>query len=289
MSAREPTVSIVIPCWNAEDQTLRCLEAVDALTYSNQHPIVVDNGSQLSSFRRLECGAKRAELIRLEKNCGFSAAVNRGIQRAFQVGAVYVWLLNNDTVVAPDSLSALIAHAEADPRIGAVGSVLDEGDTLAYGAHVNLWSGYATHARQMPKLAPDYLIGASLLVRARALQDVGTFDEGYFLYWEDADFSFRLRDAGWSLAIAADSTVQHRAHGSLAFDDPFRDFYYTRSSIRFLRRHARWPMVPTVLLTARRFASRLLHCRWGNAGAILRAIGARGTPHRWQTEVSENR
>jgi GT2 family glycosyltransferase len=287
MTMHEPTVGIVVPCWNDEDQTLRCLKALGALTYANHRVIVVDNGSSSSSFQRLASAASPAKLIRLDNNRGFSGAVNQGVQQALEIPAAYVWVLNNDAVVAPDSLSALVAQAEADATLGAVGSVLDEGDALVYGGHLNLWSGYATHVRRrMPSAAPDYLIGASLLIRAQALHDVGPFDEGYFLYWEDADFSLRLRRAGWKLAIAADSNVQHHGHGSMAFNDPIRDFHYTRSSLRFLRRHARWPLVATTLLTARRLASRVRYRRWANAGAILRAVGVRDAQQRPRSDQS---
>ena len=118
----------------------------------------------------------------------------------------------------------------------------------------------------------DYLIGASLLLRARALRQAGLLDEGYFLYWEDVELSFRLRAAGWRLAVAVDSTVEHRGTRPLAFAEPMRDFHYTRSSMRFLRDHARLPWLAGLLLTGRRIASRVRYRRWANLGAIARAL-----------------
>ncbi len=272
MDVSEPAVAVVVPCWNHEDETLRCLDALDAINYRNRRLIFVDNASEADGFARLLRGAAHVELVRFDRNRGFSAAVNEGIRRALQYGVDYVWILNSDAVVDADSLSALIALAESEPTLGAVGSVLDEGDALVYGANVSLWNGYSAHVRAADAPRPDYLIGASVLVRSRSLRDVGGFDEGYFLYWEDADFSFWLRNAGWGLAVAAASKVTHRGRGALAFCDPMRDFHYTRSSVRFLGRHARWPRSAATILTARRFASRLRYRRWANAGAILRAL-----------------
>lgn len=271
-----PRVAIVVPCWNHEQDTLDCLERLAALDYPNYQVVVVDNGSEESSFRALGLAAHGVTLLRLNANRGFSGGINAGIRWALEQNVNYIWLLNNDAIAFPDALSALVARAESDPTIGAVGSLLYEGDRLICGARLNLWTGCTHHLEERISDAEiDYLIGASLLVRATVWPGIGLLDEGYFLYWEDADFSFRLRRAGWRLTVTDEAIVRHHGSRPLAFADPMRDFHYTCSSLRFLQRYAPVPSIPMTILTTRRLASRLYHRRWQNARAIVRALGHR--------------
>jgi GT2 family glycosyltransferase len=110
-------------------------------------------------------------------------------------------------------------------------------------------------------------VGASLLLRWRALRDVGLLDERYFVYWEDTDLSFRLRAAGWGLAVAEGSVVRHHGNSSLGFQSPAWDRAFTASSIVFFRRHARLPWAPILVSVSGRMARRASRGRWRNARA----------------------
>src|SRR5215472_473937 len=111
------------------------------------------------------------------------------------------------------SLSAMVAVAEGDAKIGAVGSVIyyhdDPGCIQAWGGgHVDLWWGRVKHLTSpVPCNQLHYITGTSLLVRTAAIHQVGPLDRSFFMYWEDAEFSFRLRKGGWNLAVAAGSQI----------------------------------------------------------------------------------
>jgi hypothetical protein len=120
----------------------------------------------------------------------------------------------------------------------------------------------------------DYLQGASVLLRCAALREVGTLDEGFFLYWEDADLCFRLRRAGWRLAVASGAQVEHAGYGSLRFQSPEWDYHFTASSVRFFRRHASLPLIPIVVSASGRLLRRALHGRWANVRAVAAGLHA---------------
>lgn len=111
-----------------------------------------------------------------------------------------------------------------------------------------------------------------MLLRRNALDDVGLFDEAlFFMYWEDTDMGFRLRQAGWQLAVAADSRVWHKQSASLGLGSPVLDAYATRSCVRFLRRHAPVPKLSVALMLVRMLAKRVLVGRPDRLGAVWRA------------------
>ena len=108
---------------------------------------------------------------------------------------------------------------------------------------------------------------ASVLLRCSALRAVGPLDEGFFLYWEDVDLSFRLRRAGWHITVAGDAVVEHPGHASLRFQSPEWDYHYTASSVRFFRRHAALPLLPIAASAGGRLVKRALRGRWGNVSS----------------------
>jgi GT2 family glycosyltransferase len=286
MSAR-PQVTAVVVDWNGATFTRACVVALAAIREPALQTIVVDNGSaDPDALRALEA-PPAVRVLRLARNLGFAGGSNAGIRVACAEGADWIWLLNNDAEPHPDALSAMVTAGESDPRVGAVGCVLDEGGaggpaTIHGGGRVSFWSGLPRHhARRVPIAHVDYLRGASLLVRRRALAATGLLDEGFFLYWEDADLCFRLRAHGFALAVCEDAVVRHAGHGSLAFRSPEWDRHFTCSSVRFFRRHAALPAWPIAVSAGGRLVRRLAVGRWANARAVwdgLRAGIAAGAP-----------
>lgn len=273
-----PRVSIVTLNWRGVEDTLSCLESLRDLAYPNFFVLVVDNGSGDDSVVRIADRYPDLDLLETGANLGFAGGCNVGIRRALEQGADYVWLLNSDTWVDPRALDALVACAEQDPRLGAVGSVIrDQGEpehVLAWGGGwVDLRFGRPSHA-----LSPvagrdlDYLTGASLLLRACALQDVGLLDEQFFLYWEETDLCFRLRARGWKLGVAEDSRVWHRGPGATRRRLRQKDRHFNHSAVRFLFRYAPHPWIATLTGGALRFGKRLLRGEFGRARAVLRGL-----------------
>jgi hypothetical protein len=116
----------------------------------------------------------------------------------------------------------------------------------------------------------DYLTGASLLLRARALAEVGLLDERFFLYWEETDLCFRLRAQGWRLGVAPDSRVWHRAPGASLRRLRQKDRHFNASAVRFLFRYAPHPWIAVLTGGALRLGKRLARGEFGRARAVLR-------------------
>jgi len=111
-----------------------------------------------------------------------------------------------------------------------------------------------------------------MLLRCRALQQVGLFDDiRFFMYWEDTDLGFRLRQAGWQLAVCEDARIYHQQSASLGTGSLLLDEYATRSCIRFLRRHAPVPAVSVLLAMLRLMAKRVLIGRPDRLRAVWKA------------------
>lgn len=273
-------VWVVIVNWNGADDTIGCIGSLVAAGFPVSRVVVVDNGSTDASVARLRAACSGTSVIDTGTNGGFAAGCNLGIAAARQSGAAWVWLLNNDARVEPDTLPSLLRCAATDDRIAAVGAVIVSPDGhLGVEAWGGGWIddrvGRAGHYRERPPRGHvDYLVGASLLLRVAALDGERPLDDGFFLYWEDGDLCRRLRAGGWRLAVAEDARVRHRAHGSLAASNPWFDYHYNASAVRFFRRHASYPIAPILIGAAARCCRRLVRGEWRRAAAVWRGTRA---------------
>nr|WP_295772465.1 glycosyltransferase family 2 protein [Rhodoferax sp.] len=267
-------VAIIVLNWNGWQDTLACIASLQMLNSADFSILLVDNGSTDGSVEQFKRVLPAIKVLQTGANLGFGGGCNVGIRHALACGAEYVWLVNSDATVDRGALSALVQLADGNPAVGAVGSVLFDSDAptrvqLWGGGRVNLWLGRSNH-----RLAPghiDFVSGASLLLRRAALEQVGLFDSAqFFMYWEDTDLGFRLHQAGWQLAVAADSKIWHKQSASLGLGNPLLDEYATRSCVRFLRRHAPVPFVSVCLMLIRMVAKRVLVGRPDRLTAVIR-------------------
>ena len=259
-----PRVLISLINWNDHDDTARALASLRGLSFRDVRILVLDNGSTDDSLHRLRAQFPDVEYLPLPANLGFGAANNHALRRAQDSGIPYVWLLNNDTETDPDTLTAMVRALDGDPRLGAVGCVIRD---LRPPHAIQAWGG----GRIIPWLAivrcnraaqppPDYLTGASLLLRMDALREIGLFDEAFFLYWEDVDICYRLRRGGWGLAVAP-VVVRHQGSSTTGRDPRQRSFHTARSYVLFLVRHERLPGLKSLVAIAFQSLLKLLRGR----------------------------
>jgi GT2 family glycosyltransferase len=264
--------------WNGWRDTLACLAALRKVTYEKLSIIVVDNASSDESVVRIREAAPEALLLESGSNLGFAGGNNVGIRHALSGKVDYIWLLNNDTEPRPTALAELVAKAASNPRMGEIGSVLlyahDPTRVQAWGGgRVSLWTGRSEHA-----LCPQddgwfqYITAASVLLPRAALDEVGLLDEGFFLYWEDGDLSFRLRSRGWQLGVAAESIVLHKEHASTGRNRRLIDRYVVSSGIRFLHKHSPAPWISIALFLSLRICKRLLTGQFSRLGDVTGGI-----------------
>jgi GT2 family glycosyltransferase len=206
----------------------------------------------------------RLVLVRTGGNLGYAGGNNVGLRYALARGFDAVWLLNNDTVVRPDTLAPMVEEMRRDPRVGIVGSTLlyyhDPATVQARGgARYNPWLALPRHlgAGQPAGLAVDaaeverrlaYVTGASMLVSSSFLREVGLMSEDYFLYFEEIDWA--TRGAGrFRMAYAPESVVFHREGGTIGAragrKTALADYHFMRNRILYTRKY-RPAALPTV-------------------------------------------
>ena len=232
-------------------------------------------------------------LIDNEANLGFAAGNNVGLRYIEARGdAAYVWLLNNDTVVEHDALRRLVEHAHREPGIGMWGSMLlyyhQPTKVQAWGgARYDAMRGIASHlgvmhdANEIPDVGAvqaemAYVVGASLLVTRKFLDDVGLMTEDYFLYYEEHDWARRAHGR-FGLGFALDSIVYHKEGSSVGSSHtrmPSRlslSFQYG-NRLKFIRRHYTWHLVTCWLRMLFEMLVFIKRGQFAAAGIVTRAI-----------------
>lgn len=248
-----PRLVVVTLNWNGADDTIACLESIEACRSDSIEVIVVDNGSDDDDVMRVVQAtfSKRwVTLVRNPENLGFTGGSNVGIAIALERGAAAVMLLNNDARVEPGAFEVLLDHLDENPEAGLVSPlILDE-----FGERI--WAAGGVRARRevVCRLGaarrpvadapaqpfPAYaLIGCAIVVRAAVLRSVGFLDNDYFAYLEDVDYSVRARKGGWRLDVVPAARVRHRVSGASGGGyTPMRSYLLGRGTALFIRKQA---------------------------------------------------
>jgi hypothetical protein len=228
----------------------------------NYEIMVVDNGSTDGSAQSLAQEFPQITVLSQNRNLGFAAGCNVGMRHALAKGAEYILLLNNDTYVARDFLSELLSRMEADDKTAVVCSKIyfgNHADLLWYaGGDFSPWAGTSKH-RGYKKIDRGQFdgrqeitasTGCAMLVRSKAVREVGLFDEQFWSYAEDLDWSLRFLKLGYRLAFAPKARVWHydgttsvRSMG--LGSHAIKQFYSTRNMVFVARKHLHWWQVPS--------------------------------------------
>ncbi len=243
-----PSVVIVVLNWNNAVDTLSCLESLSKICYPNSSTIVVDNGSTDSSVMSIYSHYPDIKVLETGANLGYAEGNNFGIQHALNTDPGYLFVLNNDVCVAPDTLCHLISTAERFPNAAFLGPKvfhLQKPDYIqsAGGELDSLWRsrqrGLDTRDTGQFELLEevDYVIGAAFLVRSDVLKDVGLLDPDFFLYREDVDWCMRARHLGYQILYVPQARVWHRSHHVRGNELPRITYYMTRNSLMLLAKH----------------------------------------------------
>lgn len=258
-------IAIVLINWNGKQDTIECIQSLSALEMRNHDVdiVVVDNGSDDDSATSIPKKFPHVKLVRLDQNTGFTGGCNAGIQKSMQIGAEYVWLLNNDTTVHTDALYKLV-ETFAKHDIGIVGSKIyfskgheyhkdrytksQQGKVIWYAGGMIDWNNvYASHRGvdevdqgQYDELEETmFVTGCSMMISKSLIQDIGLFDERFFLYLEDVEYCMRAKRNGYKVVYNPSSMVWHKnAQSSDGPGNKTHDYYLTRNRILFGMKYA---------------------------------------------------
>ncbi|MEK6921881.1 MAG: glycosyltransferase [Nanoarchaeota archaeon] len=250
----EPAVSIIILNWNGREETKKCLDSLKKIQYHNYNVILVDNGSKDGSAEYFERHYPHVELIKHKENLGFTGGVNRGILVALKKKETeYIFLLNNDCIVDPLFLKELVVVGEEATENGIIGPKL-----YYYSLPHLIWSAGGTYIPWLgkprvrginkedtpefnKKCKVDWMTGCTLIKKS-VFDKIGLFDEDYFSNYEDVDFSFRARNAGFSIYYVPTSLIYHKvAKDWGGVDNPLYIYYQTRNNLLFIKKNIQFP------------------------------------------------
>jgi hypothetical protein len=245
-----PALSIVLVCWNNKAYLDPCLKSLYDTGLKNSFDIiVVDNGSTDGSQQMLRDKYPEVKTIQNGGNVGLAKASNQGINAT---AGRYVLLLNNDTIVDGSSFDAMIDFLDQNPKVGAVGGKLLNGDGSIQTCYNNFSTlqeeflittrlgklirrSYPAITEEKNVRSVDWLSSACLMVRRSALDDVGLLDEGYFIYGDEADLQYRLKKAGWGIYFLPHVTTVH--FGGRSMDRWKRRAKVYRGKMLFYQKH----------------------------------------------------
>lgn len=243
------SVAIILLSYGRAVDTIECIRSLERSTYADREIIVVDNASPDGAADAVASACPGITLIRNERNLGFAEGNNVGIRAALARGAAAVLILNNDTVADPAMLGRLVDTATAHPAAGVIGPKIfyaSAPTTLWFaGGTLHVPSAATSHmglgmrdagAFNRP-MACSFITGCAMLVPAEVWQRIGLFDARYFAYLEDADFCYRVRNAGYELRYEPSAILYHKVSTTTAWDSPTYIYLNLRNKILFLRKH----------------------------------------------------
>ena len=285
-----PKVSIVILNWNNAPDTLECLASVAKLRYENYGVVVVDNGSTDGSVAAIRDQYPGVAILENSENLGYAEGNNVGIQYALEMGADYVFVLNDDALVDPDTLSGLVAAATAHPDAGFLGPKVYHRENpqliqSAGGMFNKYWESRYRGMDQVERgqfeelMDVDFVCGCAVLASRQVIEQIGLLDPRFFLYREDVDWCYRATRAGFRVLYIPSAKAWHRSPHIREAELPRTTYYINRNALLFLAKNGLGPAeIAKVLICRqlRRLLSWTIKPKWQHKrqdrDALLRGI-----------------
>lgn len=251
----QPRLSAVVVSYNTRDDLLRCLSSLREHAGVPCEITVVDNASADGSAEAVRGAFPDAQLIENPVNLGFARACNQGLRAS---SSPFVLLLNSDAQVLGGAVALLLGILEERPDVGLVGPRTRSADgaiQVSFGPDLTPMAEWGQRRlvrgvrRREPRALervealaarehePDWLSGSCLLARRQALEAVGGFDEGFFLYEEDVDLCVRVRKAGWRILFTPRAEIVHHLGRSMAQAGHWARLEYHKSHLLYYRKH----------------------------------------------------
>ena len=274
-------VSIVIVNWNTRELLGNCLASIYATVRGIGFEIfVVDNGSSDDSVAMVRQRFPQVQVIENGENLGFAAANNRAFR---QMGGRYALLLNSDTVLTAGAVATLVAFMDAHQEVGmCCGQLLNED-----GSRQNSFANFPSvlpllcnetllrllFPARFPSKYQDYAepvevdscIGACMLVRKSAMAAEGLLDEAFFFYFEETDWAYRFKRAGWRIRFVPEARIYHLQGKSVGYSARARIMFHRSRLLYFKKWHQRLCGVMVAAVFARLLVNVLLNF----VGAVL--------------------
>jgi N-acetylglucosaminyl-diphospho-decaprenol L-rhamnosyltransferase len=255
-------VATIIVTWNVRQHLVHCLDSLRAACQQDSTELsvwVVDNGSSDGTVEMVRSDYAWVRLIANQDNLGYVAANNQAMEQLVD-RTRFLWLLNPDTIVSPGALPAMLAFIDDHSSAGLGGpKLLNPDGTLQECAfrfpgmlqalfslglapprlyYTALNGRYPREAFDQERpFRIDHPLGAAMLVRSEAVQEVGLLDTGFFMYCEEIDWAWRLHNAGWESWLVPDAQIVHVGGASSRQAMPAATHHLWQSRARLYRKH----------------------------------------------------
>lgn len=267
---KKTKIGIVVLNWKRKDDTLECLHSLSKINVDNLdfEIVVIDNNSNdgsVEAFQKFKSSQKiKITIIENKSNLGFAGGNNIGIDYLLKNNFEFVLTLNNDTYVDKNFVKNLVICANKNPKAGAIVSKIyfakgyefhkdrykkeDLGNVLWSAGGIFDWDNIYGSNRGVDEIdknqyekveETNFATGACTLYRAKALKEVGLFNEKYFLYLEDVELSMRLKQKGWTILYCPTSKIWHKVSQSSKIGGELNDYFLTRNRLEFGFKYAK--------------------------------------------------
>lgn len=250
MEDAEETIGIVTVNWNGWRHTRECINALQASDTKSWRLYIVDNASTDGSQEHLRELPSNAVLIESPVNAGWAGGNNIAIKRALAEGCAFIFLLNNDAMVLPDTLSVLMRAYKKDqqnaPVLGPV-NMTEDGRGYDFVATVHndvkgtpdrVQASDFAHLLASPLVPTAYINGAGLFAAAQHFRSIGLFDDRFFLNYDETDWCYRARAAGHPLFTVSKAVILHKGSASIGgTSSVLQTYFMTRNRLLFLEKH----------------------------------------------------
>jgi len=244
----QPLVYTVILNTNRRDDTLECIASLNDNSYERNTILVLDNQSSDGSVEAIHARFPQVKIIDLETNRGYAGNNNVGIAYALDQGADWIFVLNEDTVLAPDSLEMLVKAGESDPEIGIVGPMVyhyhtpdviqSAGGVLGpYWDSIHLGRDQKDRGQYSEIHEVEWISGCAILLRREAILQAGSIDERFFYFWEETEWCIRIRRANWKIINVPQAKLWHKGVTVDHKPKPTVTYYATRNHLLTLAKH----------------------------------------------------
>ncbi|WKZ70509.1 MAG: glycosyltransferase family 2 protein [Melioribacteraceae bacterium] len=241
-------VCAIVLNYNGFEDTIVCVNSLLKATYKYLDIVIVDNGSNNNSVEKLSQKFPKLEIIVAKKNLGYAGGMNLGIRFALQKNYDFVLILNNDTEVTNNFLEPMLKVFEENSNIGIASpkvGLFDRREIIyCAGAEINFflcggiaqYKGKNMHAYANENRFISMAEGCCLLVKKEVFEEVGLFDEKFFLYFEEVEFSERVIEK-FKIVYVHNSIIYHKSGGGLGWSNysPLYYYYYTRNRFIFFK------------------------------------------------------
>ena len=247
MIHHNPLVSIVTINYNNTQVTLELLLSIKECTYKNLHVIVVDNGSEENPATIISEKFPDVVVVRSDVNLGFSAGNNLGCKHA---KGEYIFFVNNDTLFAENVIEELIKPFSEIEHLAIVSPKMiyyESPNIIQYAGSTEINSltgrnevvgkGQVDNDRLFKSGLTFFAHGAAMIIKKSILNEIGGFPDIFFLYYEEIDYSYKVRKAGYKIYYNNKAVIYHRVSYSVGEDSSLKTFYMTRNRILFMQRN----------------------------------------------------